>query len=61
MAYLSNCCGVYRIDDDSDICPECHEHCDWGDDEAESEETMEDRITRINEASERMKQAKKLK
>ena len=29
MSYVSNCCGVemYGIWEDSEICPDCREHC----------------------------------
>lgn len=26
---LSNCCGAPQVDPDSDICPQCKEHCDF--------------------------------
>ena len=26
---ISTCCGAYTDYPEIDICPECHEHCDW--------------------------------
>ena len=28
---ISTCCGAYTDYPEIDICPECHEHCDWED------------------------------
>ena len=29
----STCCGAHTTMPEIDICPDCHEHCDWEDEE----------------------------
>jgi hypothetical protein len=46
---INTCCG-YESEISYDLCPECHEHCDWEDLE-EEESTLEEQ--RLDEEIER--------
>ena len=46
---INTCCG-YESEISYDLCPECHEHCDWEDLE-EEEPTQEEQ--RLDEETER--------
>ena len=35
---ISTCCGAHTTMPEYDICPDCREHCDWEDNEEETED-----------------------
>lgn len=47
---INTCCG-YESEISYDLCPECHEHCDWED--LDEEEIAKDQIEQ-NEMDEQM-------
>jgi len=49
IMYINTCCG-WETDYPSELCPECHEHCDWEDldeDELELDRQNENNIEQI--------------
>lgn len=43
--YINTCCG-WESDYPSELCPECHEHCDW--EQIDEEELKQDIETENN-------------